>query len=623
MSTAKKSSTAKGKAPAAKRASKKISEGDYEDGTAVPAKRGRKADVPPRSPLPKRAKRPKNPGAPDMPPGWVPSSTEERAADKDRKKIQLEKLEALQVQQIALLAQMEMDEKQAAADEANSVIKNIADLDNSNEPDRDVGNEAVLDSPSNLPYIPPDEFTGRRAASDDDDDDNFTLDGFQLSSEDHEYDWMVTEAVQKAAAYTSGKFVPPPKPSKKKGKESVRDAVAAQKAKMKDGNQSAMAHKKLKALFPTGLSNDWRNQAGLHASAGGAAAGSSKSGRGKAGKNSKVDTAVLGGLADDDSLAIGPPKSKSYRKSAGFEYTGVRDTSRTNDAVEILDSSSEDDVVAIPKPRKAKPTAPKTTVKTEPVPPVAAQSSVTVIDNSSPRPFIPHAVEALWRIATLPTLTHLLGSSRTPFEPQSPYLLVPGCAVFNKARDRLYERCSMVISLATQAVSKYFNRDEFTKAKDPAAAIANYAVYALQPDGPMLYLVPAPMNTKKGQPRYTAPEGFCESDFFIDAFSPFVKKTVGSKKDYGYLFGAVGMTAAALEKVFTMFLSGTFVRNDDAFSRDNVGDIVDDYIANALAFPEHRWERIMARCGIKKAAPAAAAAALDTKRRSLYTPSSP
>ncbi|KAJ6543090.1 hypothetical protein B0H19DRAFT_1239222 [Mycena capillaripes] len=219
------------------------------------------------------------------------------------------------------------------------------------------------------------------------------------------------------------------------------------------------------------------------------------------------------------------------------------------------------------------------------------RTSLVYPDNSSPSPFIPHAVEALWRIATLPTLTHLLGSSRTPFEcgtdfqeisvafkaanPQSPYLLVPGCAVFNKARDRLYERRSMVISLATQAVSKYFNRDEFTKAKDPAAAIANYAVYALQPDGPMLYLVPAPMNTKQGQPRYTAPEGFCESDFFIDAFSPFVKKTVGSKKDYGYLFGAVGMTAAALEKVFTMFLSGTFVRNDDAFSRDNVGDIVD------------------------------------------------
>ncbi|KAJ6543088.1 hypothetical protein B0H19DRAFT_1268256 [Mycena capillaripes] len=221
-----------------------------------------------------------------------------------------------------------------------------------NEPDRDVGNEAVLDSPSNLPYIPPDEFTGRRAASDDDDDDNFTLDGFQLSSEDHEYDWMVTEAVQKAAAYTSGNFVPPPKPSKKKGKES--------------------------ALFPTGLSNDWRNQAGLHASAGGAAAGSSKSGRGKAGKNSKVDTAVLGGLADDYSLAIGPPKSKSYRKSAGFEYTGVRDTSHTNDAVEILDSSSEDDVLAIPKPRKAKPTAPKTTVKTEPVPPVAVKRCTRV-----------------------------------------------------------------------------------------------------------------------------------------------------------------------------------------------------------------------------------------------------
>jgi hypothetical protein len=94
---------------------------------------------------------------------------------------------------------MELDQEEEAAREANSVIKNIADVD--------VGNTGVFNLSSNSPYIPPEEFAGKAARSDDDDD--FTLDGFQLSSPDHTKDWMYREGIEKAIAYTSGKLVGP------------------------------------------------------------------------------------------------------------------------------------------------------------------------------------------------------------------------------------------------------------------------------------------------------------------------------------------------------------------------------------------------------------------------------
>lgn len=86
--------------------------------------------------------------------------------------------------------------------------------------------------------------------------------------------------------------------------------------------------------FPSGLSKDWRNKAGLS----GVPASSAKAGRtsgGSKASSSKIDVAALGGLADDDSLAIGPPKSKSRTKNAGSEYKGVRDLSRSNDVSHI------------------------------------------------------------------------------------------------------------------------------------------------------------------------------------------------------------------------------------------------------------------------------------------------
>ncbi|KAJ7706594.1 hypothetical protein B0H16DRAFT_1634875, partial [Mycena metata] len=203
------------------------------------------------------------------------------------------------------------------------------------------------------------------------------------------------------------------------------------------------------------------------------------------------------------------------------------------------------------------------------------------------------------------------------------YTLVYGDTVHPKICSLLYGRRAMFPIQALLVVKRHFDGDEFIKAEDPVSVIADYIAYALRSNGPMLYRTPAPkdiINPK--QVGYTAPQDYCELPFLIDVLKPFVKKIAGSKYDYGFLHGAVGLAAVALEKQFRMWRTGTFVHNPEDFSRDTAGDIIDDYIDNTISFPDHRWARINALCGIlpKDSTPTIS---VSSKSRHVYVPSSP
>ena len=62
----------------------------------------------------------------------------------------------------------------------------------------------------------------------------------------------------------------------------------------------------------------------------------------------------------------------------------------------------------------------------------------------------------------------------------------------------------------------------------------------------------------------------------------------------------------------------------DSFSRDNVSDIVDDYMETIVGFSENRWNRIFSTWG-QKVPQAAAKPTTDRSaaRRKLYVGSSP
>ncbi|KAJ7724782.1 hypothetical protein B0H16DRAFT_1698552 [Mycena metata] len=631
----------KGKAAVAKPKPKQVakknqeSDGEYDNSVSVPAKRSRKP-VDPRSPLPARKGRNVNPGkfvgAVAGAEVLARRTHEEVVEAQSREEARRLRLEALEIQRIAILAEMELEAEQEAIHESTSVVKNIDDHNADLDVASDVGS----------PYVPPPEFTGQAAMSDDDEMgsggpyiDNLP----QPSSPDHTMDDMVQAQLRQEskqilenkrimnlvyAEEAKRAAVPVARPRGQK-KGDVRMKVDARKAEIKEGKQSgdsqAMDFKRLQALFPTGLKSSWQKAT----SAASAPSRSSGNLKNSSAKSTTEIATPLGGLIDDDNFGVRPSKGSGAQRSI-----------RKNDLIHFVGDS--DDEVEVVAPRKARKI--KSNVKTErAVPgPLAATSSVTVV-SSSPSPSIPPAIQNRWLTATLPTISHFLGSSVKPFEcgsdidelqeavqranPGIQYMLVYGDAVHSKIRSLLYGRRAMFPIQALLVVKRHFDGDEFIKAEDPVSAIADYVAYALRSDGPMLYRTPAPKDiVNPKQVGYTAPQDYCESPFLIDVLKPFVKKIAGSKYDYGFLHGAVGLAAAALEKQFRMWGTGTFVHNPEEFSRDTAGDIIDDYIDNTISFPDHRWARINALCGIppKDSTPAIS---VSSKSRRVYVPSSP
>jgi hypothetical protein len=74
-----------------------------------------------------------------------------------------------------------------------------------------------------------------------------------------------------------------------------------------------------------------------------------------------------------------------------------------------------------------------------------------------------------------------------------------------------------------------------------------------------------------------------------------------------------------------MYHSGEHV-DVGQFSRELVGEMVDDYVANATIMSERRWAKLMDNCGAlgpEDHHPIPSSSSMQQKRRTLYVPSSP
>ncbi|KAK7014524.1 hypothetical protein R3P38DRAFT_2787378 [Favolaschia claudopus] len=90
----------------------------------------------------------------------------------------------------------------------------------------------------------------------------------------------------------------------------------------------------------------------------------------------------------------------------------------------------------------------------------------------------------------------------------------------------------------------------------------------------------------------------------------------------------LGMTAAAVERAYKMFLTGERVAKPQDFSAVNYGTAVAGYIQSILKFRRSRWESILKACGaqIKECTSKPSADGsenLDGLRENMYEPSSP
>jgi hypothetical protein len=76
-----------------------------------------------------------------------------------------------------------------------------------------------------------------------------------------------------------------------------------------------------------------------------------------------------------------------------------------------------------------------------------------------------------------------------------------------------------------------------------------------------------------------------------------------------------------------MFRSGERV-DVGQFSRELVGEMIDDYVANATIMTNRRWTQLMDTCGVQDPdnlnhRPVPGSSSMQQKRHTLYVPSSP
>ncbi|KAI0038132.1 hypothetical protein FA95DRAFT_1476608, partial [Auriscalpium vulgare] len=194
-----------------------------------------------------------------------------------------------------------------------------------------------------------------------------------------------------------------------------------------------------------------------------------------------------------------------------------------------------------------------------------------------------------WNTLFAPTLYSLLASSENPWAvispsrandavreiqeiidvcfPCSSYLVRWNDAIMKK---RLYDKRSMIGKSALSTVSAFF------KGKSEAE-IKEYAAYALTKDGPALWKVPAPAGIGATSGALRSPVGLFESSFMADTLGPFLKLTQSSQIEYGHPTGGLALSAAAVERAFKSFVTGTKV-DIGSFCEKKTREMVEDYV---------------------------------------------
>ncbi|KAJ7832575.1 hypothetical protein B0H14DRAFT_3712146 [Mycena olivaceomarginata] len=194
-------------------------------------------------------------------------------------------------------------------------------------------------------------------------------------------------------------------------------------------------------------------------------------------------------------------------------------------------------------------------------------------------------------------------------------------------------------------VSYYEDFESGTPGALKTDQIKKDARYAVLEHGPAFYKCPIPQGENMldpEDPEYIKPRGYLESKIIIDTMTPFIKgeafQLIIMEDENGkevvdpssiLPIGALGMTAAAVERAYQAYRSGERVKPRD-FSSQPFRTAVAGFITSIKGLSVSRWQSIINACGANvrgRAAVAKAAAevenSLDGIHERMYIPSSP
>ncbi|KAF8952392.1 hypothetical protein BDZ97DRAFT_1615957, partial [Flammula alnicola] len=208
---------------------------------------------------------------------------------------------------------------------------------------------------------------------------------------------------------------------------------------------------------------------------------------------------------------------------------------------------------------------------------------------------MPEFIRDKWLSVVLPSLYDCFFASDNPFTPFTKgssdlikkiqgvldvTILGHQYKVFRASK--IVESRSLFSTRAIEAIDNFFKDPEYL---DKPRAIAEYANWAVRANGPGLWKTPTPLEciSEEGTTGYIRPYGLFESQFIVNTAAGLLQGMKGSVGGFGPPQGAIGLAAAAVERGFMMYLTGTrtaFEGADRKFSRESVGSLVGDYISN-------------------------------------------
>ncbi|KAJ7737941.1 hypothetical protein B0H16DRAFT_1891494 [Mycena metata] len=555
--------------------------------------------IPPRSPLPGRAKRVVDPGKPDQPRSKR-SSEQVDAANEELAALKAE-VARLHAERLETLAEMELDDEAAAQAIDTSTVRFRPSAGAPIIGATFGRRELYCDDPndSDIPCL---EFDDEDfdAAAEADERIRRALKAEKAARKRKEDKYNLSKLPPLAPLGFALVAVPAPvakvkPPPRKRGDaraivDEAKQKVLSKRALSGDDSDDAQPQKKIKPAFPSGVVKDWRSRVTVLGAA----------------RPNKVDTKrpsgfPIGGLTFDDVDADRPSGSKA----------------EVNNTIEILTDSDED-----PDETPTKLKAPTVTVKKEKVSkPIPGRMTLNLRSDSSNDAVsafgaevsgLPEFARSAWVNVFLPTLHHYLGTregwdlcmlgEEVPTVQQlvdivyvgTTYKVKKGCPIYSSTISRVQDKRHWIGSTTSKVVDVLFTSTDYN---DKPNKIMKFAKYAIEAEGPAWYEVPAPRGLMPGDDGYSAPTGLFRSKFVLDPLAAYVKCIKQSKGDFGNKFvGAIALICTGYERAFNQYISTGVKTLNGSFSKARVGHYVLGWTRDAMRLEDFRWRKINAAC---------------------------
>ncbi|KAH9069690.1 hypothetical protein EDB83DRAFT_2580974 [Lactarius deliciosus] len=195
-----------------------------------------------------------------------------------------------------------------------------------------------------------------------------------------------------------------------------------------------------------------------------------------------------------------------------------------------------------------------------------------------------------------PAFIALVQEAFNATHPNVSYTVAAGDVIVTTSFEQLKSKRSLIASEALKHVKKYFEGDRF---KDRPEDVKNHVWWALCPDGLAYQAFPTPIDCpfNRKSPQYIPPEGRYQSNFIVPVIKKYITLAEGSAilPQIGAENPPIGLyivVLVAVERAFKTFVKGTY-KDPPQFSNENTWHSINDFCESLLRLDAEHWDRVL------------------------------